>query len=144
MTIPELSTAEGLGNSNTAKLLRILRMGGFIESERGHKGGYKLARTPGNIIIADVVNDLGGRLFDDSFCADHAGLVDSCAHEIDCSVRSLWTMVQRVVDGVLQQTTLADLMKNEQETADKLSVMVDDSLEAFRAVKDIKVSLGLK
>ncbi len=141
MTIPELSEVEGLSSANTAKLLRILRMGGYIDSVRGMRGGYKLSRTPHQILVADVLNDLGGRLFSDSFCTDHSGLDTSCTHDIDCSVRVLWSMIQRVVDGVLKQTTLADLMVNESRVTEKLSPLVIDSIDAFTAVKEMKLSL---
>ncbi|HNL27895.1 MAG TPA: Rrf2 family transcriptional regulator, partial [bacterium] len=64
MTIPQISQAEGLSEANVAKMLRILRMGGIIESARGHEGGYRLARTADQIRIGDVLTVLGGRLFD--------------------------------------------------------------------------------
>jgi Rrf2 family protein len=141
MTIPELAGAEGLSSANTAKLLRILRMGGYIDSERGSRGGYKLSRNPDKILVADVLNELGGRLFHNSFCTDHSGMDTSCTHEINCSVRSLWGMIQRVVDGVLKQTTLSDLMVNEEHLDFKLSPVVDDALDAFNTVKEIKRSI---
>ncbi|MBK7865558.1 MAG: Rrf2 family transcriptional regulator [Ignavibacteriales bacterium] len=139
MTIPELSEAEGLSSANTAKLLRLLRMGGYIDSVRGMRGGYKLSRAPRQILVADVLNDLGGRLFNNTFCTDHSGVDTSCTHDIDCSVRVLWSMIQRVVDGVLKQTTLADLMLSESLANQKLSPLVDDSINAFTAVKEMKL-----
>jgi DNA-binding IscR family transcriptional regulator len=39
----------------------------------------------------------------------------TCAHTVDCSVRSLWRAVQVVVDQLLSKTTLQDLLRNEQE-----------------------------
>ena len=141
MTIPELSEAEGLSSANTAKLLRILRMGGYIDSVRGMRGGYKLSRLPNQILVADVLNDLGGRLFSNTFCTDHTALDTSCTHDIDCSVRVLWSMIQRVVDGVLKQTTLADLMVSESRVHQKLSPLVSDSIDAFTAVKEMKLNL---
>ena len=38
-----------------------------------------------------------------------------CTNTVDCSIRSLWRMVQFVVDRVLSKTTLKDLIHNEQE-----------------------------
>ncbi|HVK97836.1 MAG TPA: Rrf2 family transcriptional regulator, partial [Flavisolibacter sp.] len=40
MSIPQLSEAEGLTSHYVAKLTRILRLGGFINSTPGYKGGY--------------------------------------------------------------------------------------------------------
>src|ERR1035437_1730859 len=110
LTIPEISQLEGLTPSNVGKILRILRMGGFIESARGQTGGYKLAHAPKDIIIGDVLSALGGKLYEDSFCSLHSGVESICTNSIDCSVRSLWTTIQNLLDGVLSKLTLKDLI----------------------------------
>jgi len=56
-------------------LLRILRLGNLVESARGQTGGYKLTRPPENIIISDVIDVLGGRLFKEGFCDDYTGAI---------------------------------------------------------------------
>ncbi len=115
VTIPEISQSEGVSNAYAAKLLRLLRRGGFIKSARGKDGGYTLARPADQIIIGDVVDLLGGRFFQPDFCNQHAGHMPVCANSVDCSVRSLWRALQIVVDGLLSKTTLQDLMRNENE-----------------------------
>ena len=42
LTIPEISLSEGISNHYVAKLMRILRRGGFVRSARGQAGGYTL------------------------------------------------------------------------------------------------------
>jgi Rrf2 family iron-sulfur cluster assembly transcriptional regulator len=116
LTIPEISQAEALSPAYTAKLLRILRRGGFITSARGKAGGYTLARPADRIVIGDVIDGLGGRLFESkNFCSEHAGQIKVCTRSVDCSVRSLWHAVQSVVDEVLSRTTLQDLLRSEGE-----------------------------
>ena len=44
MSIPQLSEAEGITPHYVAKLTRVLRMEGFINSTPGNKGGYILAK----------------------------------------------------------------------------------------------------
>ena len=115
LTIPEISKAEGVSSAYAAKILRILRRAGFITAARGKDGGYMLARPAGRIVIGDVIDALGGRLFESDFCDQHSGQHSVCTHSVDCSVRSLWRTVQVVVDQVLSKTTLQDLLRNEQE-----------------------------
>ena len=90
LTIPEISQAEGLSEANVAKILRILRMGGFIRSERGRDGGYALAKPPEEIILGNVLASLGGRIVEDDFCSRHSGVQRICVHSVDCTVMSLW------------------------------------------------------
>jgi Rrf2 family iron-sulfur cluster assembly transcriptional regulator len=116
VTIPEISQAEALSPAYAAKILRMLRRGGFIKSARGKAGGYTLARPADRIVIGDVINGLGGRLFESqNFCHEHAGQTQVCTRSVDCSVRSLWHAVQTVVDEVLSKTTLQDLLRTEHE-----------------------------
>ncbi len=117
LTIPEISQMEGLSEANTGKLLRALRLGGFIESTRGQTGGYKLAKPADKIFIGEVLASLGGRLFEDDFCADHSGSELICTHSIDCSIRSLWRTIQTLIDGVLGKMTLKDLIGSEVEVS---------------------------
>jgi Rrf2 family protein len=111
LTIPEISQAEGLSNHNVAKLLRILRQGGLLTSERGQHGGYALARSAEAIRVSEMLDTLGGRLYDPAFCTNYAGSEASCTHSFSaCSVRGLWDRVQQAVDQVLSQITLQDLL----------------------------------
>lgn len=113
LTIPEISRAEGITEHNAGKILRVLRLGGLLESSRGQIGGYTLTRPPEQISVGNVLKILGGRLFDDEFCNTHTGAMDICTNSIDCSVRSLWKLIQDSVDSVVDKMTLKDLMGNE-------------------------------
>jgi Rrf2 family protein len=124
MTIPAISQSEGISQAYVAKLMRILRRGGFVESVRGKVGGYTLARSPEKIIIGEVMTVLGGRLFNPDFCEDHSGDLDVCAHSTECSIRSLWHAVQVAVNQVLGKTTLRDLLRSEPEMASWVSDLV--------------------
>lgn len=115
MSIPQLSTAEGITSHYVAKLTRILRMEGFINSRPGNKGGYVLARPASEININEVLKALGGALFDKQFCGTHAGSLRLCTNSVDCSARSLWQMIQFTVDQLLDRVSLADLVRKEKE-----------------------------
>jgi Rrf2 family protein len=117
MTIPEIARVEGLSVPHVAKLMRSLRRGGFVTSVRGQAGGYKLARTPAQINIGEVLAWLGGRLFEPSFCTMHAGMAKLCTHSVDCSIRSLWQSVQHVVDLMLGKVALSDLLGDERQVS---------------------------
>ena len=115
ITIAELSRSEGITEPNVAKMMRLLRQAGFVQSTRGQSGGYSLARPAGEIAVGEVANVLGGRLYEPSFCDEHTGVERLCTHMTDCSIRSVWRLVQRAVDDVLGKITLKDLLVPEQE-----------------------------
>jgi Rrf2 family protein len=109
-TIPELARLESLSEPHVAKLLMILRRAGFIDSQRGQLGGYSLAEEPSKLVLASVLEALGGRIYDDEFCRRHSGLSPTCVHLGKCLVHELWQDVQTAIDSVLKHRTLQDIL----------------------------------
>ena len=110
ITIPEISRLEGISHHNVAKLCRLLRLAGLVKSSRGNVGGYSLAKSAKNILLSDVLAVLGGRLFDEGFCGNHAGVLNLCTNSVDCAIRSLWQVIQVNIDHVLDNITLQSLL----------------------------------
>ncbi|MGH9452819.1 MAG: Rrf2 family transcriptional regulator, partial [Terriglobia bacterium] len=94
LTLPEISRAEGISMPYAAKIMRVLRQGGFVHSARGKAGGYSLSRPPSRIYLGELLALLGGRLYDPTFCDRHSGVEDVCTNSLDCSVRDLWQSLQ--------------------------------------------------
>jgi Rrf2 family protein len=126
MSIPQLSEAEGISPHYVAKLTRVLRLEGFINSTPGYKGGYILAKPAKEIIINDVLKSLGGALYDKQFCGTHTGSLKLCVNSVDCSSRSLWKMIQFAVDQLLNKITLADLVIQEKESGKVLEQLLEE------------------
>jgi len=114
LSITKLSEAEGISEPYVGKITRMLRLSGFIQSTRGKKGGYILSKKPDEIKISEILHALDGKLFDAEFCGSHSGDVTFCTNTNDCSVRSLWRLVQSTIDQVLANVTLADLLEGGQ------------------------------
>ncbi len=135
LTIPELSELEGLSEANVAKILRILRIGGLVEAERGQNGGYRLTKPPEKITLREILYTLGGKLFESEFCNTYTGISTICTNSTDCSVRSVWKNVQRVIDEILSRLTLKDLLAPE-KVVDKV---VCERVENFVSINDLKI-----
>ncbi len=129
ISIPVLSETEGLSTAYVGKLTRTLRLAGYINSTPGYKGGYVLAQAADQININKVMKALGGSLYNKEFCGDFSGGMKFCTNSIDCSVRSLWQMIQFSVDQLLDKLSLQDLIGNEAESntqiLDKLNNIKD-------------------
>jgi len=129
-SIPEISRAEGLSVPNVAKLMRILRLGGLVASVRGQAGGYTLSKSAEQVTVAEVLSLLGGSFYNPHFCDRHSGLERNCAHSGECTLRLLWSTVQKNLDSILTKTTLRDLLKNEE---DMLAFLRDKAQPADRS-----------
>ena len=58
LTIPEISELEGLSTANVGKILRMMRLAGYIESARGQTGGYKLKKPAYTGFYMDPFDEL--------------------------------------------------------------------------------------
>ncbi|MEO6689137.1 MAG: SUF system Fe-S cluster assembly regulator [Dokdonella sp.] len=90
-----------------SKLLKQLAQAELVTSTRGINGGYRLARMPERITIADIVTAMEGPI-GMTECSAHAG---SCGHEPHCGVRVNWQRINQAIAGALQGVTLADMVK---------------------------------
>jgi Rrf2 family protein len=117
MTIVEIAEAESLSPAYAAKLLRILRQAKLVESTRGHQGGYRVARPADRVSMAEVLGALDGKLYTDEFCDKYAGNDEACVHLENCSLRSLWGGLERLVYRILDECKLSDLLRNERGMA---------------------------
>lgn len=136
LNLSQIGELENISQAYAAKITRSLRMAGFIQSIRGHKGGYILAMPPGEIHINQVLKSLGGAIYDEKFCGQHSGNLSLCTNSVDCSLRSLWTILQLSMDKLLDQISIQDLMISESKVnvnLKKLSeeILVSTSREAI-------------
>lgn len=112
-TVSEVARQEGISIQYVRKLFGLLAKAGLIEGVRGCRGGYQLSRPVEEITIAEVLQVLGGRLYESETCNRFAGDRKFCVHSNECSLRSLWSGLQLILDGVLDKVTLKDLTGNE-------------------------------
>jgi Rrf2 family transcriptional regulator, iron-sulfur cluster assembly transcription factor len=137
MSIQALSNLEGLSAAYVAKLTRILRQAGYINSTPGNIGGYILAKSAADININQVLKTLGGSLFSREFCNDFSGAMRLCTNSVDCSVRSLWQMIQFSVDQLLDKVSLQDLIGTEEKSDNLLTSLLLQHQYPNRSVEDV-------
>jgi FeS assembly SUF system regulator len=89
-----------------SKLLRLLAKEGLLESHRGVKGGYGLARRAEHITVGNIVRALEGPIAITTCTNDSPG---DCEHEGRCPVRGHWSLINLAVRQALDSVTLADM-----------------------------------
>ncbi len=113
LTLGQIAAAEGLTVPYAGKIMRMLVAAGLVESTRGRSGGYVLARDPRAITVAEVLAGLGGKIYHEEMCESGPAEESPCIHNRDCSLRSVWSGLQSMIDLVLSRTSLQDLARDE-------------------------------
>jgi Rrf2 family transcriptional regulator, iron-sulfur cluster assembly transcription factor len=108
----ELAETERLPADYVEQILLRLRRAGIVESVRGARGGYLLAKAPEAISVRDVMAASEHQTFEMN-CESHPVDVDRCAPGSSCAIRHVWQALQLRIDGFLGGITLADLLKDE-------------------------------
>ena len=108
----ELAEFERLPADYVEQILLRLRRAGLVESVRGARGGYYLAREPEAITVRDVMTASEHQMFEIN-CNSHPVDADRCHPASACSIRPVWHALQRRVDELLSGITLADLLKEQ-------------------------------
>ena len=110
----EIADGEGLPLAYLEHLVARLRRAGLIESRRGARGGYLLARPPAEITMAEVVEALEGSIAPIECISSGPDGTIRCSRESDpdhvCTTKLLWTRVRASIIDTLRETTLDELI----------------------------------
>lgn len=112
LTLPQIAEREGISVANAGKLMWLLNKAGFVQSTRGTKGGYLLARPAAEIRLSEIIKVLDEEVME-KHCGNHTGLLDACVHSGDCGIRPVIVGLHEIVENALSQITLAHLVGNE-------------------------------
>jgi Rrf2 family transcriptional regulator, cysteine metabolism repressor len=115
--LAEIAERDGLPLAYLEHLVARLRKAGLIDSRRGARGGYMLARPAKEITMAEVVEALEGSIAPIECISMGADGEVICSRERGragsdhvCPTKLLWTRVRGSIVSTLTQTTLADLL----------------------------------
>ncbi len=120
----ELAEVERLPADYVEQILLRLRRAGLVESVRGARGGYYLAREPQDMTVWDVMTASEHQTFEIN-CSTHPVDAERCNPANACSIRPVWHALQRRVDDLLSGITLADLLKEQPTGPELVPITVD-------------------
>ncbi len=124
MTIQEISEKTLVSIQYLEKILLQLKKLDYVQSKRGARGGYLLHKSPGDIIIGEVIRNLEGPL-SPMGCASITQY-EPCPLEQGCQLKPLWSLVRDTIAYVLERTTLEDLLLN------RIRLMKGEDLVVFK------------
>ncbi len=101
-----LAASQGIPPKFLESILTELRRAEIIATQRGAEGGYRLARPADEVSVADVIRALEGPI------ASVRGVRPENVEYTGaaCALQPLWIELRACMRGVLEGTTLADLV----------------------------------
>ncbi|MBX5474247.1 MAG: Rrf2 family transcriptional regulator [Thermoleophilia bacterium] len=101
-----LATAQGIPPKFLESILAELRRAEIVAAQRGVEGGYRLARPADEISVADVIRALEGPIASVRGARPERVEYTGAAR----GLQSLWIELRASMRGVLEGTTLAELV----------------------------------
>jgi FeS assembly SUF system regulator len=108
----EIAEAYGIPLPLLAKVLQKLARTGFLQSENGANGGYRLRRRAKDITALEVIRTIDGPVFLTSCSTGSHG---SCGVSDRCNVREPLRKVHDGIQSLLANLTIADMCEEEEE-----------------------------
>lgn len=103
---PELAERTRIAQPMAGKILKALAREGVLQSQRGAKGGYRLARPASLITVAEVIEALDGPIALTA-CVEHGP--GECGIEASCPARSNWHRINAAMREALDGISIAEM-----------------------------------
>jgi len=113
LTAVAVASETRLPQATVAKVLKSLAHAGIVNALRGAAGGYRLARPPSAISVAEVVAAIDGAI-GMTQCAGHDAArrdaaMASCERESFCPTRPHWRRINLAIGAALASVSLAEM-----------------------------------
>ena len=108
VTLAGISETQGISLSYLEQLFVRLKKNGLVEGWRGPGGGYRLARSPEDISIAQIINAIGEGI-DATMCGGN----EDCQDGERCLTHELWKKLGKEIFDFLNGITLASFIERD-------------------------------
>lgn len=108
VSLGDVSRRQGISRKYLEQVIALMHKAGFVESQRGKGGGYRLTRAPEEFTLGAILRAAEGNLAPVS-CLDCTN-EKLCPRIDDCATVDVWRDLGRVTSEFLDSKTLVDLI----------------------------------
>lgn len=114
ISLKDISNRQGITVKYLEQIVTSLTKAGFLRSQRGNNGGYRLAKSPREYRVGDILRVMEGSLAPIA-CLDDPDNV--CPRACECEVLPFWKGLDKVINDYVDSYTLADLLDQADDLA---------------------------
>ncbi|MCR5702542.1 MAG: Rrf2 family transcriptional regulator [Lachnospiraceae bacterium] len=107
--IKDISVRQGISEKYLEKIIAHLNRAGLVKSIRGSKGGYLLKNEPFKYTVGMILKVADGELSAVSYDDDES-------FQREAGISKIWEQLEDAVNGVVDNITLQDLIKWQEES----------------------------
>lgn len=108
--VKEIAARQGISEKYLEQIIAVLNKAGYVKSTRGAQGGYRIAKDPSCYTVGMILRLTEGSL-NPVACLDAE--VNECERCDTCETLEVWKQLQKAINDVVDQVTIADLAERE-------------------------------
>jgi Rrf2 family protein len=114
IALKSVAQREHISEKYLEHLFASLKKAGLIHSVRGAQGGYRLARSPEDITLGDIIRVLEGPIAPTECVIDDMG-AEKCDRASECIMRTIWCKIKDEINSILDSVTLAQICEEQRK-----------------------------
>lgn len=118
LTVHEIAERQGISAKYLEHLLSLLKKAGLVQSERGPKGGYRLAYPPFQITLGSILGALEGQSAPVE-CLRHEDVGNICYFDESCALQEIWMDIYNGILEMLNSITLEEICDKQKRVHEK-------------------------
>ena len=120
ISIKSIAARQDISEKYLEQIITQLSRAGYVRSVRGAQGGYMLSKAPSEYTVGMILRVMEGSLAPVS-CLDSEE--SSCDRVASCVTFEIWQQIQKAVEDVVDNITLADLVTRYQEKNEPIYII---------------------
>ena len=110
VSIKAISARQNISTKYLEQIISMLNRAGYVKSERGSNGGYKLTKKPEEYTVGMILRLTEGSLAITTCTEDEQ---NQCERYGTCPTVHLWEKLNNAISNVVDNITIADLAEEE-------------------------------
>ena len=119
ISIKAIAARQGISTKYLEQIISTLNKAGYVKSERGANGGYRLTKKPEEYTVGMILSLTEGSLAITTCTQDEQNL---CERYGCCTTVKVWEKINKAISDVVDNITIADLAADEQSSTNNFVI----------------------
>lgn len=112
IALKDIAKRQNVSKKYLEQIVPILNKADILNTNRGYQGGYRLARTPDQYTVGDILRITEGSISPVA-CLDKNPV--ECERAAECAILPVWQGLYKVITDYLDGITLQDILDKQHD-----------------------------
>lgn len=112
VALKDIAGRQNISKKYLEQIVPVLNNSGFLQTNRGYQGGYRLSKTPDKYTVGDILRLTEGSLAPVACLENSPNL---CERQNECATLHVWEGLYKVINEYLDGITLQDIIDSKAE-----------------------------